>query len=110
MSKRSSELLISDIIEAIDKINRYVNNIDFDEFVKNDLVQDAVSRNFTVIGEAANRLPSEFRDMHASVDWVNIISFRNRVVHEYFGTDQHITWKIITSDLTPLKHKLQDLK
>lgn len=88
MSKRSAELLISDIIEAIEKINRYVDAIDFDEFANNDLVQDAVSRNFTIIGEAANRLPLEFKEVNPSIDWVNIISFRNRVVHEYFWNRQ----------------------
>lgn len=110
MSKRSAELLLIDIIESIDKIIQYTNDVSFDAFVENDMILDAVNRNFTIIGEAANRLPVEFRENHRSVDWVNIISFRNRIVHEYFGVDAHITWQIITFDLSPLKQTLLNLK
>lgn len=110
MSKRSAELLLSDIIESIDKIIQYTNDIGFDAFIENDMILDAVNRNFTIIGEAANRLPVEFRENHHSVDWVNIISFRNRIVHEYFGVDANITWQIITFDLSPLKQTLLNLK
>lgn len=110
MSKRSADLLLSDIIESIDKIIQYTNDVSFDAFIENDMVLDAVNRNFTIIGEATNRLPIEFRENHHSVDWINIISFRNRIVHEYFGVDAHITWQIIINDLTPLKQTLLNLK
>lgn len=69
---------------------------------------DAVNRNFTIIGEAANRLPLEFTILHQNIDWINIISFRNRIVHEYFGIDAHITWQIITHDLSDLKQQLNN--
>ncbi len=110
MSKRSAELLLSDIIDCIDKINQYTHNVSFNDFTGNDMLVDAVNRNFTVIGEAANRLPLEFKNKHASIDWINIISFRNRIVHEYFGVDTNITWQIITNDLIPLKQKLLNIQ
>ena len=110
MSKRSPEILIADIIDSITKIETYTSGLEYAEFINSDLILDAVSRNFTVIGEAANRLPKDFTENHNHIDWANIISFRNRIVHEYFGIDSHITWQIIINDLNPLKQTLLTLK
>jgi hypothetical protein len=65
MSKRSSpELLIEDIIKSAEKILRYTTGVTFEEFEINDLLIDAVIRNFEIIGEAANRLPEDFKEKH----------------------------------------------
>ena len=42
-------------------------------------------RNFEIIGEAANRMDSDFRDKNPEIKWNRIRGFRNRVVHDYFG-------------------------
>ncbi len=55
---------------------------------------DAVVRNFEIIGEAAGRLPEEFKDAHSEIDWFRIRGFRNRIVHDYFGIDHSIVWQI----------------
>jgi uncharacterized protein with HEPN domain len=55
MSKRSPLLLIEDILEASLKIQSYTRNLAFNEFEENEMVIDAVIRNFEIIGEAANR-------------------------------------------------------
>ncbi len=48
---------------------------------------DAVVRNFKVIGEAANRIPDDFKTEHPQIEWRRIIAFHNRIIHEYFGID-----------------------
>ena len=94
MSERASYLLIEDIIDSAKKILDYTNNISFDEFTKDNKTIDAVIRNFEIIGEAANRLPENFKDKHTSIDWHRIRGFRNRIVHHYFGIDYSIVWEI----------------
>ena len=69
MSKRSNELLISDILQSISRIFIYTKNISEAEFLKNFLVQDGVSRNFEIIGEASSRLSKEFKEYHNNIDW-----------------------------------------
>ena len=59
-----------------------------------DRTVDAVIRNFEIIGEAANRLPEEFKDRFPEIDWHRIRGFRNRIVHDYFGIDYSIVWTI----------------
>lgn len=68
MSKREPSLLIEDIIESANKILEYTHNYSFEDFTKDSKTIDAVVRNFEIIGEAANRLPKEFKDMHTNID------------------------------------------
>ncbi len=94
MSKREPNLLINDILDSAHKILVYTSNLTFDEFVTNSLVIDAVVRNFEIIGEAANRLPEEFKERYPSIDWHRLRGFRNRIVHDYMGIDFSIVWQI----------------
>jgi len=94
MSKRTSKLLIEDILESCTNILTYTKNISFDDFVADQKTIDAVIRNFEIIGEAANRLPEEYKDLHPQIDWYRIRGFRNRIVHDYFGIDYAIVWQI----------------
>ena len=94
MSKREPNLLIGDILDSVHKILTYTRDLSFDEFVVNSMVIDAVIRNFEIIGEAANRLPEEFKEKHPSIDWHRLRGFRNRIVHDYMGIDFSIVWQI----------------
>lgn len=94
MSKREPFLLVQDIIDSAEKILEYTQNLSFEEFTKDSKTIDAVIRNFEIIGEAATRLPQDFKDKHAIIDWHRIRGFRNRIVHDYFGIDYGIVWDI----------------
>ena len=94
MSKRDPKVLIDDIIESGSKILEYIGDMDFESFLKDSKTVDAVIRNFEIIGEAANRLPEEFKDSYSSIDWHKIRGFRNRIVHDYMGIDYQIVWQI----------------
>jgi uncharacterized protein with HEPN domain len=109
MSKRDPSLLVEDIINSADKILEYTNNLSFDEFTKDGKTIDAVIRNFEIIGEAANRLPEDFKNVHSNIDWHRIRGFRNRIVHDYFGIDYSIVWEIKESFLPNLILTLKSL-
>lgn len=86
MSKRDSKLLLDDILEAVEKIKKYTFGQNYAAFVKDSKTMDAGIRNFEIIGEAANRLPEEFKGKYPAIDWFRIIGFRNRIVHDYYIT------------------------
>lgn len=109
MSKRSPQLLIQDILESCHKIFSYTEGITFDEFSKDSKTIDAVIRNFEIIGEAANRLPEEFKSQHESVDWHRIRGFRNRIVHDYMGIDYGIVWEIRNNYLPSVIQSLKEI-
>lgn len=102
MSKRDSKLLLSDILASIEKIKAYTADDTFETFIENSKTIDAVIRNFEIIGEAANRLPEDFKESHNEINWFRIRGFRNRIVHDYMGIDFQIVWTIIEKDLDQL--------
>jgi uncharacterized protein with HEPN domain len=109
MSKRDPSLLIEDIIDSASKILDYTKDLSFEEFANDTKTIDAVIRNFEIIGEAANRLPEDFKDKHSAIDWHRIRGFRNRIVHDYFGIDYSIVWEIKDSYLAALISTLKML-
>lgn len=86
MSKREPILLIRDIEEAIQKIKLYTKGMSSEMFNNDDKTNDAVIRNFEIIGEAANRIPDELKDKYSNVNWHRIRGFRNRIVHDLWAS------------------------
>jgi len=109
MSNRPVDLLLSDILESIDRIPLYIEGLSFDAFSNDRKTIDAVVRNLEIIGEAANRLPEQFREKHPQVPWHKVVGLRNRIIHDYFGIDINIIWQIIHSDLPALRHTLSGI-
>ena len=109
MSKRSPLLLSEDILLACQKIQEYTQTLSFEQFDENEMITDAVIRNFEIIGEAANKLPDEFKDAHPEINWHRIRGFRNRIVHDYFGVDLAILWKIKTDNIPILITQIQTI-
>jgi uncharacterized protein with HEPN domain len=109
MSKRQLNLLLEDILESAEKIISYTHNLTYDEFIADNKTIDAVIRNFEIIGEAANRLPDEFKDQHNEIDWHKIRGLRNRVVHHYFGIDFSIIWSVKENYLFGLIVQIKEL-
>ena len=107
MSNRDPRLLLEDIIESIEKIRHFTIDIDFEEFINDAKTTDAVVRNFEIIGEAATKIPPEIKNRYSNIEWHRIVSIRNRIIHEYFGVDYSIIWKIIESNLDKLKSDIE---
>jgi uncharacterized protein with HEPN domain len=109
MSNRPANLLLSDILESIDRISKYIEGLSFDAFSNDQKTIDAVVRNLEIIGEAANRLPDEFKGNHTEVEWHKVVGLRNRIIHDYFGIDIKIIWQIIHADLPALRKTLSKI-
>ena len=106
MSKRPVNLLLNDIRQAIDRIEQYIKNLSFDAFSNDQKSVDAVVRNLEIIGEAASRLPDEFKEKYSEIEWYKVVGLRHRIVHEYFGIDLEIIWQILQKDLPELRQKI----
>ena len=87
MSRRPAALLVEDMLEAAEKINRYTRELSESLFLEDQRTADAVVRNLEIIGEAASRLPEEFKQQHAQIEWPKIVGLRHRIVHDYFDVD-----------------------
>ena len=109
MSKRNPSLLLEDILQAVEKIDLYTEGMSQEAFMKDSRTIDAVVRNLEIIGEAASRIPEEFRTRYPDIPWRRIVGLRNRIVHEYFGVDLDIVWSVLTVDLPPLGTQIKQI-
>lgn len=102
MSPRLWKHRIEDILEAIKKIQAYVEGMSFGQFQSDPKTVDAVIRNFIVIGEAARSVPEEIADKHPNIPWRLMGDMRNFAIHEYWGVELRTIWETIKKDLPPL--------
>ena len=110
MSKeRNPKLYLRDILDAIAKIEDYTEGLSFEEFSKNNLVVDAVVRNFEIIGEASKNIPEETKSQYSQIPWKEMAGMRDKMIHEYFGVDLEIVWETIKTRLPQLKFLLGDI-
>lgn len=100
---RPEALYLEDVLDAADAIADFLEGVDRGRFEGDDLVRSAVLHKLAVIGEAAANVSAERRAAWAEIPWVQIVGFRNFVVHEYFGLDPEITWNTATVDLPELR-------
>ena len=99
---------VAAIIESAGKIKTFVSGINSaDEFYRDDKTFDAVLMNFVIIGEAAGKLSDTAKKQYSDVPWARVKSFRNLVVHNYFGVDAEEVWQLIQRDLPALLHHLK---
>ncbi|AEH51735.1 HepT-like ribonuclease domain-containing protein [Pseudothermotoga thermarum] len=111
MSKRNVKLFVEDMLNAIEKIEKYCKGIgSYEEFSKQDIVVDAVLRNLEIIGEAASKIPENIRSRFSEIPWKRVVGLRNIIVHGYFVVDLQIVWRIITSQLPELRIALEKMR
>lgn len=103
---RAEELYLSDIVEAAEAIASFLTGVSHDEFLQDDLRRSAVLHKLTIIGEAAARLPTDFRERHPEIEWSDIVGFRNIVVHAYFDVDWDIVWVAATKEAQELRQQV----
>ncbi|MCY4518532.1 MAG: DUF86 domain-containing protein [Acidimicrobiaceae bacterium] len=93
--------------EACQKIQRYVAGMTEDEFRADELRQDGVIRQITIIWEAAGRLPDQVRDHLGDIPWSDVRGMRNRLVHKYDDVNEEAVWNAVTMSVPQLLNVVQ---
>jgi uncharacterized protein with HEPN domain len=94
------------IIEAIQRIERYSENMNKSMFEASELVQDAIIRNIEVVGEAADNILKhhpDFAEAHSGLPWGKAYGTRNALAHGYYQVDLDIVWNTVTNILPSLR-------
>lgn len=98
------------ILQAINNIFEFVENIDYEQFRQDKIRQFAVAKNFEIIGEAAYHLTKDLIEQHPQVEWQKIIAFRHVLIHEYYHINLQLIWNVIVNKLALLKNQIMDIK
>lgn len=105
--KKDNKFYIQHILDAIKIIEGYLKNINYDDFLKDKLVQDGIIRELEIVGEAAKRLTEDFKNDYSKIPWKYVCGMRDKLIHDYFGVDLDEVWKTTTEDLKELKQELK---
>lgn len=108
--KRNPLLFLTDIAEAIERIESYIQS-GKQEFFENTAFQDATLFRLQTIGEAVNQLPQEIKDRYPEIRWKDIVGFRNILAHRYWRIDLNLVWGLFepNGNIDRLKVVVQEL-
>lgn len=107
--KKIPNVYLSDILEAITKIEKYLSGMDRSAFLQNDAIQDAVIRRFEIIGEAVRRLDQDFREQFPELPWKKMVGMRDMLIHGYDEVDLEYVWKLASEGLAEVKEKVSQI-
>jgi uncharacterized protein with HEPN domain len=109
MPKRREDLYLVDILDACDRISRFLGDMTVEDWAKDDLVQSATLQQLVVLGEAARGLSMELRDRHPEVPWRRMVGFRNVALHEYFSVEWHLVWAVARDQVPQLEPQIRTI-
>lgn len=101
--KKDNTLYLGHIRDAIAKVERYIADVTYEQFLNDEMMIDAVTRELEIIGEATSNLSDDFRKTHSEMPFRDIIDMRNILIHNYAGVNTKVVWDTCKTDLPALK-------
>ena len=105
--RKSPIVFLDHILNSLKLLEKYTQNLKYDDFVNNYEKQDSVVRRLEIMGEAIRNLPEEFLDKYPDIPWRDIMDFRNVLVHQYFDVNIKRVWETLQTDIPSLKKKME---
>lgn len=106
---RDGSLYLRDILAAIESIEAFVEDMDFESFRDDDKTTSAVIRKFEIIGEASKNVPARIKEQYPSIPWKDMAGMRDRLIHFYFGIDYKLVWETIKNRMPTIKPLLSQI-
>ena len=99
--------IIEKMISLSKKILSYIQNLDYDEFSKKEMIVEACAFNLGQLGELSHKLSSEFQNDYLNIPWKSIYGMRNKIIHDYEGVNLKVVWETVSEDLPQLIEQLE---
>jgi uncharacterized protein with HEPN domain len=97
---------LRDIIDAVEKIEKFTEGMDSERFYADDKTAYAVIRALEIIGEATKKVPQNIKESYPQVPWREMAGIRDKLIHDYFGVNLEVIWKTVQEDLPTLKPRI----
>jgi len=106
---KEATVFLKHILESINIIEKYTENVTEEQFLQSIEKQDLVTRRLEIIGEAIRNLPEEFRDKHPEISWNKAMATRNILIHHYFGINFKTVWDTVIISIPEFKKQIESL-
>lgn len=100
---RDDRVYLQHIHDAANRIDLYLSDMHFEAFCAHPMAQDAIIRQFEIIGEAAKNLSDATRRQAPELPWKAMAGMRDKLIHQYFGVDIWQVYKTAREDLPLIK-------
>lgn len=100
---------IEDILDAMEKVETMLSDVDFDEFEEDYQLNFAVVRALEIVGEATKRLPESLRDQYSEIPWKDMAGMRDRIIHGYDAINLRVVWETVKGRIPEIKPNIQQI-
>jgi uncharacterized protein with HEPN domain len=98
-----------DMLDAARTVAQFTSGLTIEKYLKDRKLQLAIERLLEIIGEAANRVSSDFQQGHPEIPWRKIVGQRNVISHEYGEIKQERIWTVVSLNIPELIEKLESM-
>lgn len=109
MSERDESVYVRHMLDAIARLQRHIDDVEWKEFASSEITQDAVIRQLEILGEAAGRISRETCARFPDLPWPQITGLRHRLIHDYLGVDLRMIWRVASVEVGKISGPLQSV-
>lgn len=100
---KHDEVFLKHILDEINFLSKETKNLEFKNFMENEILKRACSRSLEIIGEAVKNISSDLKKEHKDIEWKKLSGLRDKIIHLYFGVNWDIVWDVIKEKTPMLK-------
>jgi uncharacterized protein with HEPN domain len=112
--KRDISLYLKDVFEHMKHAEAFIENLTYEEFIKDKKTSYAVVRCIEIIGEAVKNIHDNVREKYSDIPWKKMAGMRDKISHFYFGVNLERVWQTVKEDIPKIepsiKKILKDIK
>ena len=106
---KDQKIFVFHILDAMTRIKSHTLGVSLSVFLKTPIIQDAVTRQLEIIGEAARHFTKEIQEATPNIHWRDIVDMRNKLAHDYFNIDLIIVWDTVIKDLPKFEKEIKSI-
>ena len=85
------------------------HNLEFNVFLEDETLKQAIVRSLEIIGEATKKIPADFKVKWSNIQWKNMAGMRDRLIHDYIGVNYNIVWDVVTNKIPSISVQINQI-